>query len=81
MGATAPVGMYATRVWVFVSLHEEMKAGVTSTISLKSDVFQSDPLQNVIMAKGVLFQTLFHTITISFRMDLVLVYRNDAYGF
>lgn len=37
MGATAPVGMYATRVWVFVSLHEEMKAGVTSTISLKSD--------------------------------------------
>lgn len=74
MGATAPVGMNATQVWVFLSLHKEMKAGVTLPPSVWNQMFFRVTLCKIWSWQSFfLFQTLFHTITISCLMDLVLV--------
>lgn len=43
---------------IFVPPRRDESRSDSSTISLKSDVFQSDPLQNLIMAKGFVSNTV-----------------------
>ena len=87
MGATAPVGMNGTQVWVFLSLQEEMKAGVTLPPSVWNQMFfRVTPCKIWSWQREFCFNhcsilSRFHVWWTWCWCLCYWVYRNNAYGF